>query len=375
MKFILFTLEYPPFKGGVANYYYNLVKHAPKEHEVFVLDNNKGKLNNSKTMGWLKSFGALVHKLKKLQVTPLRQGYAGQASYELQVHIIVGQILPLGTVTWILSYIYKFKYTVVLHGMDIEYAQKYQRKKWLAKKILGKASTIICNSAYVAELVENFIEKKHHKKIHVVNPGVERMPQNVKHETRNKINKNNIVLFSLGRLVKRKGFDNVIKAMPDIVEEVPNLEYYIAGIGPDENFLKQEKEKLDKNIQKHIHFLGKVSDAEKWQYLRKCDIFIMPNREIKGDTEGFGIVFIEANLAGKPVIGGEAGGTGDAILDHETGILVNGESVDEIADAVILLSRNFDKRLQLGDYGMKRAIACFRWEDRVNRFYKIISNI
>jgi glycosyltransferase involved in cell wall biosynthesis len=97
--------------------------------------------------------------------------------------------------------------------MDIEYAQKYQRKKWLAKKY-WESSTIICNSAYVAELVENFIEKIHHKKIHVVNPGVERMPQNVKHETRNKINKNNIVLFSLGRLVKRKGFDNVIMACP-----------------------------------------------------------------------------------------------------------------------------------------------------------------
>ncbi|MEA3450087.1 MAG: glycosyltransferase family 4 protein [Patescibacteria group bacterium] len=354
MKILFFTLEYPPFKGGIANYYYNLVKHAPKEHEVSVLHNNDKELIGPRPLKWLRAFKALKKEIKKKKP-----------------HVVVGHILPLGTVVYLLSFFYNFKYSLVLHGMDIEYAKQRMCKAFLAKKILKKASVIICNSHYVAGITEEFLGEKYKNKIKTLNPGVPRLPIG-DFQLTNKINNNKLILLTLGRLVKRKGVDMVIKAMPEIVKEVPRLEYYIAGVGPDEEYLKKEKEKLPENIQEKIHFLGEVSEDEKWQYLRKCDIFIMPNREIAGDCEGFGIVFLEANLAGKPVIGGKSGGTADAILDHETGILVDGESADEILDAVILFARDIVQRIEVGDKGMKRALSCFRWQDKAKEFYKFL---
>ncbi len=361
MKFLFFTLEYPPFKGGVANYYYNLVKHAPKEHEVFVLDNNENKLINKGVIKWLPAIQALKKEL--------------QNNNKSELHVVVGQILPLGTVTWLLSLFYNFEYSVVLHGMDLEYTKRYAHKSFLAKKILKKAKTIICNSNYVAGLAEEFLGDEFKDKIKVVNPGAKQIA-NVKCQMTNEIFKSGtkLMLFSLGRLVKRKGVDMVIQAMPMIIAEVPYLEYYIAGTGPDEKYLKEERDKLEESIKKKIHFLGKISEAEKWQYLRKCDIFIMPNRNINGDTEGFGIVFLEANLSGKPVIGGKSGGTTDAIIDGETGFLVDSESVDEITDTVISLSRNIVQRMEMGDEGMKRVLSCFRWEDKAKQFYDMINS-
>jgi len=109
-------------------------------------------------------------------------------------------------------------------------------------------------------------------------------------------------------------------------------------------------------------FLGKITDEEKWAWMDLCDIFIMPSRNIDDDFEGFGIVYLEANLSGKPVIAGDTGGVRDAVQNGVSGLLVDPENVDEIANAIIKLSKDKELIKKLGEQGRERAIREFNWE-------------
>lgn len=122
----------------------------------------------------------------------------------------------------------------------------------------------------------------------------------------------------------------------------------------------------------NIFFLGKITDEEKWAWLNLCDIFTMPSRQIGDDFEGFGIVYLEASLCGKPIVAGRSGGVEDAVLDGETGLLVNPEDTKEIADAIIKLAKDEGLRKSLGEAGKKRAGEEFNWRRQVKKIYSII---
>ncbi|MFH1822396.1 MAG: glycosyltransferase family 4 protein [Patescibacteria group bacterium] len=363
MKSLLFTLEYPPFKGGVANYYQNLVQYWAEPGNIFVLDNNKNKLIKSWLWPkWLLAGWQLVKEIRQKKIN----------------YIIVGQILPLGTVTYLVSRFIKVRYAVFFHGMDFNLAIKVRRKRWVTKKILINSDKIICANSYVAELVLNFLGGKYTKKVKIVNPGVESRERIKNKEQKLKIKKEynlekKVILFSLGRLVKRKGFDMVIKALPEVLKVVPNLVYIIAGDGPDRAYLEQLA-KVDNNKKLPVIFIGGVSDEDKWSWLGLCDIFIMPARQEDHDFEGFGIVYLEANLAGKPVIAGNSGGVKDAVQDGANGLLVDGENEEEITQAIIRLAEDKNLRQVLGEKGRKRAISEFSWEKQAKKMYNIIFN-
>lgn len=352
MKTLLFTLEYPPFHGGVANYYGSLAKYWPEE--LFVLHNNENKLigKNYCCFKWLPSIFELKKTVKEKRID----------------HVLIGQILPLGTAACILSFFIKFKYSVILHGMDFTFAVKNPWKKFLAKFILKKADKIICSNSYVAKLAKNY-----NKNIYVVNPGVEncelRLPID---ELKNKYNlTNKIILLSVGRSVKRKGFDKVIEALPEVLKSVPNLVYVIVGTGEE---LKNWKLKIGNlGLNNHVLLIEKADDEERNSWYRACDIFIMPSREINGDFEGFGIVYLEANLAGKPVIAGDSGGVRDAVEENVNGLLVNPESVPEIAQVIVKLSSDKELGDRLGEQGRERAINNFHWEAKAKEFYNILN--
>jgi phosphatidylinositol alpha-1,6-mannosyltransferase len=111
------------------------------------------------------------------------------------------------------------------------------------------------------------------------------------------------------------------------------VHYLILGDGE----LRPEVERIiaAEGLGEHVTLVGKVSDSELVDYLRLCDLFLMPNRTMAdGDTEGFGLVFREANACRKPVIGGRAGGVVEAVKDNESGLLVDGYDVDAIAAAI-----------------------------------------
>lgn len=359
MKTLLFTLEFPPFKGGVANYYGNLANYWPIDEKLLILDNHLGELKTgSGFFSWRPAFGALARKIKKSQID----------------YVLVGQILPLGTVAWWLSLFRPFKYGVFLHGMDLTWALSVPRKKMLVRLILGRADKIICANSYTADKAKEYFPALE-EKITVINPGIisqaPAIDQPRLEELKATYNlEGKTVIFSLGRLVKRKGFDATIKALALVPEPlIDNLLYVIAGVGPDEMYLKKL---VPPALANKIIFLGGITDDEKWRWLAASSFFIMPSRDIDGDFEGFGIVYLEANLSGKAVIAGQAGGVRDAVVDGYNGLVVDAENIESLKDAIINLATDPELRNKLGEQGKVRAMSEFNWEKQVEKISDLI---
>ena len=135
-------------------------------------------------------------------------------------------------------------------------------------------------------------------------------------------------LLSVGSLTRAhayKGFDTVIRALPLVLKRAPNLRYVIVGEGDDRPRL--EKLAAELHLEKSVSFAGSVSDAQLAEYYRCCDAFVLPSKTTKRngswEGEGFGRVYVEAALAGKPVVGSRGGGAAEAVVDGETGLLVD----------------------------------------------------
>jgi len=211
-------------------------------------------------------------------------------------------------------------------------------------------------------------------KIVVVNPGVGgRITHNAQHITQIKKEynpENKLILLTVGRLVKRKGVDMVLESLPKILEKNPDLIYVIAGDGPELENIKNIIANL--KLEKNVLIIQNPTDKDKNAWYEICDIFIMPARNIDGDFEGFGIVYLEANLAGKPVIAGNSGGVGDAVKNNINGLLVDPENSKEITTAILNLIENKNLREKLGEHGRERAIKNFNWEKQIKIIYNLI---
>lgn len=360
MKILLITKEYLPFKGGVANYYHSLTENFPDKENFFVIDNNKKELDkDSGFFSWRVSFSNVYKKIKKEGIDK----------------ILVGQILPLGSVAFFLSFITPIRYDIFFHGLDLSLALKPGRKKFLSKLIIKKADKLIAANSFVASILsKEFPEKKNN--IKVVNPGLSISNYNFSFDKQFLIDKyklkNKKVLFSLGRLVKRKGFDNTIKALEKMEEvDLSDLVYFIAGNGPEKEYLKNM---IPKKLESRIIILDEISDQEKMELLFLADIFIMPARNIAGDYEGFGIVYLEANLFSKPVIAGLSGGVSDAVVNNLNGILIDPENIDEIKEAILKLKKDESLRLRLGKQGRERVLLDFSWEKIAKDLFDFIKN-
>ncbi|MGC8669517.1 MAG: glycosyltransferase family 4 protein [Chthonomonadales bacterium] len=168
------------------------------------------------------------------------------------------------------------------------------------------------------------------------------------------------VLLTVARLMRRKGHDRVLEAMPAILRRFPETRYVIAGTGGEERRLR--KIAIEKGVDHSVIFLGRVPEEQIVGLYQSADVFVHPNRELpNGDVEGFGIVFLEANACGVPVIGGNSGGTPDAIRHGVTGYLVDPNDVNEIADRILTLLGDAALRARMGEAGREWAKQ-FTWE-------------
>jgi phosphatidylinositol alpha-1,6-mannosyltransferase len=170
------------------------------------------------------------------------------------------------------------------------------------------------------------------------------------------------VIVSVGRLVHRKGQDYLIEAMPEILKSVRQAHLLLVGEGP-------YREHLQKLVAKHnldaaVTFIGRIQYKELPNYICVGDIFAMPSRSrLMGlEVEGLGIVYLEASSCGLPVLAGNSGGAPDAVLQNETGLVVNGTDAKQIASASIELLTKVESSQKMGVRGRQWIIENWHWE-------------
>lgn len=178
------------------------------------------------------------------------------------------------------------------------------------------------------------------------------------------------LVLSVGRLQRRKGFDQVIRALPGLVARGFDVRYAIVGIGDDREYLLGLAR--EQGVGDRLHLLGHVEPADLPRWYNACDLFAMPNRDINGDTEGFGLVFMEANACAKPVIAGRAGGTGSAVEDGLNGLRVDGEEVSAVEAGIAHLLMYPEEARRMGQAGRDRTAGRFTSDQRAELIRKII---
>ena len=179
------------------------------------------------------------------------------------------------------------------------------------------------------------------------------------------------VILTVARLWAYKGVQFVIRAMPRILAEFPEARYIIVGDGPYRAELERlAEDTLPLNLRGAVSFAGRVLDSEKYAYYDMCDIFVMPST-----AEGFGLVYVEAAAFGKPSIGCDVMGVPEAILDGQTGILVEPEDTDALVEAVLRLLRDGKERLRMGRNGQHRVETKLSWRASAEKYQEIIRDV
>ncbi len=283
-----------------------------------------------------------------------------------QIHC--AKVLPEGCIAWSMQRLTAIPYLIYAHGEEILIALSSRKLAWLLPRIYNAASAVIANSGHTKALLESIGVQA--AKIHVIHPGVqvslfqasEALIQRIRHRHHLKDTR---VLLTVGRLQRRKGHDTVIQALPTIRQAIPNIAYVIVGDGEEYTYLTQMAEAC--GVADCVIFAGRVPAEELAAYYAACEVFIMANRQIGHDIEGFGMVYLEAGAAGRPVIGGISGGTDDAILDEITGLRIDGTRVDAVAQAVVTLLETPAMAIAMGEAGRHRVAEEFSWESVVER--------
>jgi len=177
-------------------------------------------------------------------------------------------------------------------------------------------------------------------------------------------------IVSVGRLVHRKGQDRLIEALPKVLESIPDAALVLVGEGPYRKHLDGLVNKYD--LSGNVFFIGRINFAELPNYIGMGDVFAMPSRSrLFGlEVEGLGIVYLEASSCGLPVIGGSSGGAPDAVLDGETGYVVDGNDLTAISTQIVRLLSDEKLRKEMGGRGRKWAIENWRWEIWSKEFNK-----
>ena len=332
-KILIVTSEFPPGPGGIGNHAYNLAKNLAINNfnvevvtDQYEIDNNNEEVFDNKQLFSIKRVG--IKKIRLLMYLD-RFLLVLKLMRNNQVIIASGKF-PLWIVSFSTLY-YRRKFIAIIHGTEVNFKSKVLRKS--IELSLTKFDVIIAVSNFTKSLVDHLKLKK----IVVINNGFD-------------VNKFNLAikgklkgfpsLITVGSVTERKGQENVIKALPSLLETYPNLHYHIVGKPIDKDKLINISQEL--NVSHCITFYGIISDEEKNKLLKKSDIFVMLSENTKsGDIEGFGIALIEANNFGTPSIGSKNCGIEDAILNNKSGILIDNKNVSEFSNAVKKIMNNY----------------------------------
>lgn len=362
VRCLMIASAFPPIHGGSAVVYENLCSDMPPG-TIRVLSAKRNYFNNQVIEGWEASDARAGFPIDRAQLLrplmmpppanildslrrfvcldlPLYAKVLWQAAQIVRRHKI--NVVCIGELvfgTWIglaLRKLYGVKLVIYVHGEEITTVTGGRLMGDKRKDFLHAADRVVAVSSFTCDALTRTMDVSPGR-ISLIQNGVDTERFYPAPPNAQLIRKHNLigkkVVLTVARLVPRKGVDMGIRAIARLARTRSDFHYLIVGEG--ESRAELEKLIADHQLEKMVTLVGKAGDDELVDYFRLCDVFLMPNRTMPdGDTEGFGLVFREANACGKPVIGGRAGGVVEAVVDGKTGFLVDGTNEAEIAGAV-----------------------------------------
>ena len=402
VRCLLVASTFAPLHGGSAVVYENLCKHMPAG-SVRVLSAKINYLTGHEIEDWREYDRAASFPVDRIPLLrPLMQPPPANIGVSMarfaftdiplyarvllaaarlvrrhQINVICIGELVYGT--WLgiaLRKVFGTRLMIYVHGEEITTATSGRMHGNKRRDYLHAADKVIAVSAFTCDALTQQMGLRA-EQMSLVHNGVDTDRFTPGERDQKLVQKHGLggkkVVLTLGRLVPRKGADMAVRAMAKVIRQRPDVHYLIVGDGE----LRPELERLiaQEDLGAQMTLVGSVSEPDLVRYFRLCDLFLMPNRTMPdGDTEGFGLVFREANACGKPVIGGRAGGAVEAVVDGESGYLVNGENVDDIAARVLDVLDDEALAAHLGARGLEIARAS-NTREVASRFVQIAERV
>ena len=352
-KVLLVTNDLGPRAGGIETFILGLLEGLPKNSLLIYTSSQKGHAPFDAQL--LEKFGATVirDRAKILLPTPriTRKAVGILKQHEIQ-NVWFGAAAPLGLMASQLRNGGASNIVALSHGHEVWWA-----KIPILKQILRKIIKDVDKLGYLGAFTKNEISKATTEvnKLVQIAPGIDTNYFQPKKPNPALIAKYQLegrrVIVCVARLVHRKGQDQLIKALPSILEKFPDAILLIVGQGPIEQMLRNSARQL--GITHKVIFTGRVPHGDLADYICLGEVFAMPvrSRFFGFEVEGLGIAYLEASACGLPVVVGNSGGATDAVIDQVTGLLVDGTNVNEITDAICRLLADPAKAQAMGQAG------------------------
>ena len=365
--YIILTQCFPSRFGGIESLVSNLALNLGKKNNTIVFADQHHILRDSiydnqhKDLISIRRFGGIKFFRRRKKIKELKLFIQSQKiecviadtwkSIELCIEDLNANNIPV---------------ICLAHGNELFSNNAHKTER--ISSILNKTSIIIANSNFTADLVKQLVGKK--EKIKVVYPGAIDL-RSIEPDTSIQI-KGKPNLLTLSRLEKRKGHIFILQAVKRLKKQFPNINYIIAGEGSEKNTLQQFVKKNDLN--NNVSFVGIVNNQQKRQLFEHSTLMVMPTLDERQNRsiEGFGIAYLEAAFFGIPSVASKVGGTPEAVLHENTGIIIDSHS--QLFEALNDLLVDNNKLINLGDNAKKRAEKLFTWDKVVNNYLSALEN-
>jgi phosphatidylinositol alpha-1,6-mannosyltransferase len=358
MRVLVVTPDYPPEVGGIQILTYRLVSELRHLRPRVLTLEAEGAEQFDRQAAHdvvrmrLPGFGHRA-EVAALNVRATSMARSWRADVVLSMHI------ALAPGTCLARQLYGTQFVQYL------YAKEILRRPRLAQLAVRRAAATVAISAHTEELA--FRCGARPRSVHRIHPGVD-VP-----ETLRRAPDSQPTLITVARLRDRhKGHDAVMRAVARLRSKIPEIRWIVIGDGP----LRKEYEDLARRlgVDRHVRFVGRVSDAERDEWLAKSHVFVMPSRDDPTGSEGFGIVYLEAAAHGLPVVASDRAGVLDAVVHGRTGLLVNPSDDAALARALEQLLLDPALAEQLGRAGYERARE-FSWNRAAGRLEGLLRDV
>jgi phosphatidylinositol alpha-1,6-mannosyltransferase len=366
---LLISEIFPPKTGGSGRWFWEIYRRLPREQFLIAAgeDPRQGPFDSSHDLrvarlplrlpAWgIRSWAGIRGYFRALKrLLPLVR--SGQVT---MVHC--GRCLPEGVMALALRAWLKLPYLCYVHGEDMRTASDSREHAFLVRRVLAHAEFMIANSFSTKRILREEWDIAE-ERIRVLHPGVDTsrfLPCARDSKVRFQLGWNDRpVVLTVGRLQKRKGHDQLIRSLSTVRKSIPDVLYAIVGDGEERPEL--EAIVAQEGLSGHVQFLGEMDDGGLIRCYQQCDLFTLPNRQVGKDIEGFGMVLLEAQACGKPVLAGASGGTAETMSIPETGLVVDCEQPNLLADKLIEILKDPDRLAFKGRAARSWVVDHFDW--------------